>query len=82
MSNALLDRLSRFDLVAKTGRVQRILPTYVEADGPADPGSVGGGRARGAGAVVVVAGAEVAMEDVVVAMAGSIPASKLIVAQC
>jgi flagellum-specific ATP synthase len=34
-ANALLNRLDHLDLVAKTGRVQRILPTYVEADGPA-----------------------------------------------
>lgn len=35
--HALLDRLRQVDLVAKTGRVRRILPTFVEADGPAMP---------------------------------------------
>jgi len=33
--HALIERLRRVDLVAKTGRVRRILPTFVEADGPA-----------------------------------------------
>jgi flagellum-specific ATP synthase len=31
----LLDRLDRADLIARTGRVTRILSTHVEADGPA-----------------------------------------------
>jgi len=32
---ALISRLRGLDLVARTGRVRRILPTFVEADGPA-----------------------------------------------
>ena len=32
---ALISRLRGVDLVARTGRVRRILPTFVEADGPA-----------------------------------------------
>jgi flagellum-specific ATP synthase len=34
-SEALITRLRDLDLVARTGRVRRILPTFVEADGPA-----------------------------------------------
>ena len=33
----LLERLSKFDLVARTGRVRKILPTLIEADGPSVP---------------------------------------------
>src|SRR4051812_30874497 len=32
-----LDRVRSADLVARTGQVQRILPTYIEADGPNVP---------------------------------------------
>jgi flagellum-specific ATP synthase len=32
-----LDRLAETDLVARTGRVRRIMPTFIEADGPAAP---------------------------------------------
>ncbi|WP_425999058.1 FliI/YscN family ATPase [Caulobacter sp. DWR1-3-2b1] len=33
--SVLLDRLARTDTVARVGRVTRILPTYIQADGPA-----------------------------------------------
>ncbi|HEY5723961.1 MAG TPA: FliI/YscN family ATPase [Allosphingosinicella sp.] len=36
-AQALLDRLGAFDPVARTGRVRRILPTFIEADGPGVP---------------------------------------------
>lgn len=32
-----IERIRSLDLVARTGRVTRILPTYIEADGPAAP---------------------------------------------
>lgn len=36
-THAFLTRLRGADLIARTGRVCRILPTYVEADGPSAP---------------------------------------------
>lgn len=35
--HALLERLSATELVARTGRVRKILPTFIEADGPSLP---------------------------------------------
>lgn len=37
MDSRFLDRLAHLDLVARTGRIRRILPTFYEADGPSLP---------------------------------------------
>lgn len=37
LGDALFEQLQQEELVARTGRVTRILPTFVEADGPACP---------------------------------------------
>lgn len=52
--HALLRRLRARELVARTGRVRRILPTYIEADGPGLPlGSLCEIERRGAPASVL-----------------------------
>jgi FliI/YscN family ATPase len=65
MNHAFAERLRLIDPVARTGRVTRILPTYIEADGPNVPlGAlctieVGGAGGRGGERTVLAAVARV-----------------------